>query len=108
MQGISYYRLQQTDMDGTSKFSAVVPMYRTASDEVVIYPVPFDDVLMIDTGTEVTLSLQLFNAAGQHIPIPIVSHAEATRMDTSGLPAGSYVLSIRTERGSFTRSILKQ
>jgi hypothetical protein len=108
MQGISYYRLQQTDMNGTSKFSAVVPMYRTASDEVVIYPVPFDDVLMIDTGTEVPLSLQLFNAAGQHMPIPVVSHAGASRMDTSGLPAGSYVLSIRTERGSFTRSILKQ
>jgi hypothetical protein len=108
LQGISYYRLRQTDLDGSSKVSDVVPISRTTSDEVVIYPVPFDDLLLIDTGKEVPLSFLLFNAAGQGMPMPAIAHQGVTRIDTSGLPAGSYVLSIETDRGSFARTILKQ
>lgn len=52
IKGLSYYRLKQTDLDGKTSYSKVVPVYFGSDDigEIVLYPNP----------TEGTLNLQIF------------------------------------------------
>ncbi len=58
-----YYRLKQTDFDGATDYSDVifVPCENTVADQVVVYPIPADDVLNIhflnDFEGEITLTL---------------------------------------------------
>lgn len=47
--GVSYYRLRQTDLDGTSTESAVVAVHRQMPGrELVVYPNPAEDHVLLD------------------------------------------------------------
>ena len=57
-----YYRLKQTDFDGTSKYSAVVLVTReapTALQLTYVYPNPSRESLYINTASPTKMELQL-------------------------------------------------
>jgi hypothetical protein len=47
LQGISFYRLRQTDFDGTSTWSDIVSVLIGGSDNIIIFPNPADDFIRI-------------------------------------------------------------
>lgn len=68
LEGVSYYRLRQTDLDGTSTESAVVAVYRSRPGrELVVYPNPADDHVLLDgLGTEEAV-LRMLDLSGRTV-----------------------------------------
>jgi hypothetical protein len=64
--GVSYYRLRQTDFDGTRTWSQAVPVLFTKGVAVSVFPNPNDGrftILRDDAASE--LQLQLLDASGR-------------------------------------------
>ncbi|MCB0771292.1 MAG: T9SS type A sorting domain-containing protein [Flavobacteriales bacterium] len=107
LNGTSYYRLRQTDTDGSSELSAAVAITRTSTIEAYIYPMPFQDRVVVETPNEQLLSVDLFNMAGQRLKVPMEGSSDRTTLDTYTLPSGSYVIHVLTEKGALTSTIVK-
>lgn len=107
LNGTSYYRLRQTDTDGRNELSAVVAVTRSSKVEAHIYPMPFQDRIVVETPNEQLLSVDLYNMAGQRLTVPMDSNSDRTTLDTFTLPSGSYVIHVLTENGALTSTIVK-
>ncbi|MCB0491253.1 MAG: hypothetical protein KDC93_02445 [Cyclobacteriaceae bacterium] len=97
--GISYYRLKQTDFDGTISFSEIARVDLSAPAQIVVYPNP------IARSTTATLnyrgSFALFNSMGQMV----LMVENSNELDTRGLPSGVYT--IKSTNGSFSRLVIE-
>lgn len=90
--GESYYRLKQTDYDGSFTYSAVQAIDltgETASPDV--YPNPFNEVLML-RGTSPHSMVSIFDITGKEV-LSARSSAGQTMLNTASLPAGIYYVS---------------
>jgi len=108
MQGISYYRLKQTDFDGQYSYSNIqaVELETASTSNVQIYPNPTQGLVTIK-GLPLAYNnnLMLFNSLGQAISVRISSASDnKTLIDLSGLEAGLYLL----KTGTTIKRILKQ
>lgn len=67
--GISYYQLKQTDFDGTSFLSNIVPIYRKPSSIINIYPNPAENELQVYIGSAINSSttVEVINNIGQKV-----------------------------------------
>jgi hypothetical protein len=97
--GISYYRLKQTDFDGTISFSEIARVDLSAPAQIVVYPNP------IARSTTARLnyrgSFALFNSMGQMV----LMVENSNELDTRGLPSGVYT--IKSTNGSFSRLVIE-
>jgi hypothetical protein len=111
-EGVSYYRLKQTDYDGNCKYSDWVAVNHTASDPLNVYPNPVIDQLnyVINAGEDGYFESELLDASGKMISskkdflsegIQTLSH------DFSALPPGTYMLRVRTKDEVYYRKIVK-
>ncbi len=89
--GLSYYRLAQTDLDGTTTFSDATPVHFMAT-EIRTFPNPVEDVLSVQTGMEHPQVL-LFDAWGRTVLTQDATGGTFT-MDLSAMPSGTYVMRI--------------
>lgn len=95
-----YYRLRQTDVDGTSTVSDVVAV-KLESDEnaqPVVYPNPSDGpiVIVLPNGVEDAAGFTLIDPAGRMVHL--TAHAVAPgsyRVDPGNVPSGTYVLRVQ-------------
>jgi type IX secretion system substrate protein len=69
-----------------------------------IYPNPVDDVIIVESGLIIE-EVELLDLNGKVI-FTQKSRRTGTRLNTSTIPAGHYFLSIVTEKGKLTRSII--
>lgn len=98
--GRSYYRLDQTDFDGTTTASNVISLMRgenTQFDIVRVYPIPAKDVLQVQFNTSQSgaVQLQLFDIVGRELLVQSLeaeSGLNGYSVDVSGLPMGTYLL----------------
>ena len=120
--GISYYRLKQTDFDGQYEYSKMVLVnFNKGMDmNIALYPNPANDYLMISMNngiekdmennfenTETTISI--FNAQGGALKQgQAVNITENYRMDLSILEPGMYFLIINSKNGTNKKSFIKQ
>jgi hypothetical protein len=92
--GLSYYRLRQTDMDGASTLSAMVPVTRrTDADAPSIFPNPSAGrftVLM----NPVKGSVQLYDGSGRVLNVPVLYRDDRAEVDATRLPEGLYYIHI--------------
>ncbi|QEC42963.1 T9SS type A sorting domain-containing protein [Pseudobacter ginsenosidimutans] len=88
--GINFYRLKQTDLDGKSEYSNVKQLTIDA-EKLSFYPNPVSSELFV-SGLKQLTGLQLFNVHGQFIRAVPVRSASSMKIDMSGLPAGTYIL----------------
>lgn len=111
--GISYYRLSQTDLDGTSKIRGIVSITNYSTDKLIhkIYPVPFTDELTLELNSKASssekLSVTVYNTLGEVVFQSEFPKAEKIDLSLSELPSAMYTLMIQSEEGIEITKIIK-
>ena len=102
--GLSYYRLKQTDFDGTYAYHGVVEIYIDSSLEakahVRAYPNPASDqlTLSIQLNESMPAELSLLNVNGQriiHKRLELRQGISRQQLDVSSLPPGMYFAEVK-------------
>jgi len=111
-QSVQYYRLKQTDFDGTFEYSNVIEVNsNSASFSFQLYqnyPNPFNPVTTIkfDIPSENEINLTLFDMLGREVKTLFKGKAPAGTMtvdfNADGLPSGVYIY--RLKSGNFMAS----
>lgn len=107
LDGLSYYRLRQTEVDGTETWSQAVAVWRGApTGELMVYPNPCADELFVAGGELVEELVSIIDATGR----VVVDRAlpAGARVDVSALPSGSYVLELTTSGGRRSARFVKR
>ena len=95
--GLSYYRLLQTDMDGTTTVSGMVPVRIEEHHELLVFPDPAQDVVNVVFDPAMgKADVQLINELGQTVPVPTTQGEGLARLDVTRLPEGNYVVMVIT------------
>ncbi len=94
--GVSYYRLKQTDFDGTYTYSNILSVMLGDSHEpLTLYPNPAQDLIVLQGNPEEFHSIRLKNALGQDVTTnlkQIKRGHNSISLDISSLPDGLYVI----------------
>ena len=112
--GVSYYRLKQTDFDGrTEHFDMVAVNIVSAVSEVNIFPNPVNEELTLSFNTNKNskeMSIVFYSVAGQKVKerkVQVRKGANTIRFDTDHLPIGMYFVVIGNnadfEKAKFTK-----
>ncbi len=105
--GNLYYRIKQTDADGTFVFSKTVLLKnKNAAAGFLIYPNPASDYIRI-VSAELVIGnhAMLFDAAGRKLVEKIFNSTD-TKINTTNYPNGTYLLQITGTSGTVCRKIV--
>ncbi|MFY7963912.1 MAG: T9SS type A sorting domain-containing protein, partial [Chitinophagaceae bacterium] len=106
LQGISYYRLQQTDFNGSVSYSEVRQVAISKEQVAIsIYPNPASKVLHINT--ESKAMLRIYNVVGKQMATHNLAQGDNS-INIEQLSQGVYVAVIETANGVVTRKIVKE
>jgi hypothetical protein len=106
--GLSYYRLKQTDFDGTFKYSSVKAVYLDKSNQngLTIYPNPaIDHITIKGLPSDINL-LMIYNMLGQDLTpsTSVILNTESkVLLDISLLLPGVYQVRILNMHSSFIK-----
>ncbi len=104
--GSSFYKLQNTDIDGHVYFSAVqMIQFSDNADPFLIYPNPTPGALNIKSNSTESFSLQIFNSTGQLVRVS-AENLSSKIMDLSDLTTGVYFVHILVSGNMFTHAII--
>jgi hypothetical protein len=99
----SYYRIKQTDIDGSWGYSNTRPV-RIQNTTISIYPNPSFDHLTINGPTREISSFKIFNMLGQELNYSISSIDEnEIHIDISGLKSGLYFIETKNSSLKFIK-----
>ncbi len=102
--GLNYYRLRQTDLDGTFEFSEVIAVRFAQTGPDAVFPVPaFDQVYLTWTlAADIPVWLVLHDLTGREWirqAENAISGSNRFSLSLAGLSAGSYLLELRGAGG---------
>ncbi|MEL6971011.1 MAG: YCF48-related protein [Bacteroidota bacterium] len=95
--GMSYYRLQQVDFDGTYKYSPTISIYKSEKRQsLAVYPNPVEGrllhVIIPTDAMETPLQLNVYNNFGQLVETHLFEPMGKFQLELSQLQAGAYTL----------------
>jgi len=112
--GLSYYRLTQTDFDGTSVIAGIVELQRSEAtfDIINIHPIPVLDNfdLFIDSEEDQTIEIQVINSIGELMiekEVELTNAVNKVEVDVSSLAGGVYVISALAGENAVSQKIIK-
>jgi hypothetical protein len=101
---LSYYRLKQTDFDGTSSYSDVIAIQRETNN-VTVFPNPvFDEVLVYSPWKEFTATIT--DTQGRQVAW-MKSEKNTISISVSGLTEGVYFLSLQNGDENVVKRLIK-
>ena len=108
LDGVSYYRLKQTDYDGKYSYSRIVSINMGSIEEtnVVLYPNPATSILTVKGNPLELLSYSIYNVLGVEISssVTLLEKSDTTfKIDISQLPAGVYVIKTKSLVNTFIK-----
>jgi trimeric autotransporter adhesin len=107
LNGLSYYRLKQVDLDGTSSYSSLVPVNFLNSGDVTMYPNPVEDLLNINVGGSAEgMTAVITDMTGRLISTRKLG--ADSKLDMTGLQAGTYLVTVGEGDAKVTRRIVKK
>ena len=92
--GISYYRLKQTDYDGTFEYFTPVSIYieRDSDERFTLYPNPNNGSFYIDYQGDRDVEMRVFDMQGRVIYTSVLSGRNITSVNLPQLPGGLYTV----------------
>ncbi len=97
---MSYYRLKQTDYDGSFDYSSVRKVELQQKAELKVYPNPTQSSITIEGYIQTPQSIQILNSVGQEFSSSIHMlrlDSTSVKIDLSALPVGVYFIRLNDE-----------
>ncbi len=98
---ISYYRLKQTDFDGSFSYSNVIIVNDKDNESIHVFSNPLSNVISVENNKSTTLKIFLCNM-NQEIIEQVKSYSKITSINTVNFSEGIYILLIM-EDGNLVR-----
>ncbi len=95
LQGVSYYRLSQTDFDGSATVYPVVVCQQTPAGPVG-FPNPAQDLFTIPLADPGAWSVELLDGQGKRVDVPWTATTYAIQMHLGARPSGQYTVILRS------------
>jgi hypothetical protein len=105
LEGISYYRLMQTDFNGKTTYSDIKTVRFGGWGSLHVYHQSDDNLLVVENLPEDLQSCELMTATSQLLDISAEQNGQTMKFETSTLSAGVYLIRIRTRSG---RQVVKK
>ena len=112
--GISYYRLSQTDYDGTTVIVGIIELIRSESNIqlVNVFPMPIlENVeLYISSEEDQDIQLQIFNSLGELMleqQVELKTALNKVDLNLSDLASGVYVISLLEGENVISNKVIK-
>src|SRR5450432_1326759 len=105
--GLSFYRLEQTDLDGRISYSVIRQVNIDGSVTINIYPNPVTNLIYVSGAGKMTI--RVHNTSGQLVVIPVQYARTQYILNFAGLPPGIYFIHI-VQNGNVTttKEIIKE
>lgn len=105
---VSYYRLRQTDNDGTTSTSGPVAVDMQAiAGALTLFPNPADQQLtVLLDGMDGLTAIRLIDGLGRTVPVPSRRYEGRAELDLSFMPAGAYLVSVERDGVQFGQRLL--
>jgi hypothetical protein len=105
--GISYYRLKQTDFNGEFKYSAIIAIEKRGEDitELAIYPNPTNGILNVSYAGDKSqiISVSIYNVLGENV---YYSEFYQSKIVFENKLNGIYFLNIKTNSKNINKKFL--
>lgn len=110
--GANYYRLKQTDFDGTETYFGVIQVKLSAAEgQPQVYPNPARESITVQfsaANAENTV-LEIYNIFGEKVArVSVDGYAENVEIDISGLAKGTYFVIGKQDGKLIKQSFIKQ
>lgn len=111
LNGISYYRLKQMDIDMSVFYTDMIAISRIDADNgFSVYPNPVVDIIsMVFTANDKQRNLRLFDSKGMLVKtINVPAGTTIIKTDMSGYAKGLYILSLSDGRSQSIQRVMKK
>ena len=105
--GIIYYRLKQTDFDGTFEYFETVSVFVSIDQNISFYPNPVDDELRVTSNGINTSIITIYDVSASWVDLRQFQMNNEVLIDTSVLKSGIYLLKISNPGQVITRRFVK-
>lgn len=106
-QGLNYYKLTQTDFDGTIKNHGIRVIETDINSDFYVYPNPFDGVVNISSNNTISV-ISIYSAEGKTVKTISNINNNSYSVSTNDLPAGVYFIKIENLFGkNYFNKIIK-